>query len=60
MYMVIGNPLENISDSEAILLFKVRLCCDAEKIAFIISEKAGLCFWQNCQETFKTWKELGL
>jgi hypothetical protein len=57
-YMVIGNPMENMSDKEAIMLFHLRLGCDVEKIDWVIEEKDGLCFWQNCQETFKTWKEL--
>ena len=59
-YMVVGNIMENVTDSEAIMLFNVRLGCDVEKLDSVISEKAGLCYWQNCQETFKTWKELGL
>ena len=59
-YMCIGNTMENVSDLEAIMLLNVRLGYDVEKLDYVISEKAGLCYWQNCQETFKTWAELGL
>jgi len=59
-YMVVGNIMENVTDSEAIMLFHVGLGCNVEKVEYVISEKAGLCYWQNCQETFKTWAELGL
>jgi hypothetical protein len=59
-FMVLGNPMENISDKEAVIMFNVRLGCDSEKIDWVMTEKQGLCFWQSCQEVFKTWKELGI